>query len=112
VTKITAVPNMTLATPKVRAKHELLFCKPASEVDLLNILSLTQVSKQSVTNIISVTIVNLVMPKGNAKHEPLFYKPGIRGGLVEHPKSDTSSTTKCDQNHISHFFINLITSKV
>ncbi len=57
-----SVTNINLATPKGRAKHELLFCKPASEVDLLNILSVTQVSKQSVTKIISLIFINLVTP--------------------------------------------------
>ncbi len=77
-----SVTNINLVTPKVRAKHELLFCKLASEVYLWNILSVTQVSKQSVTNIISVTIVNLVTPKGRAKHEPLFYRPASEMGLL------------------------------
>ncbi len=60
---------MDLATPKVGAKHELLFDKPASEN-----ISRTQAAHQRVTKIISMTTMNSVTPKVGARHELLFDK--------------------------------------
>ncbi len=46
--------------------------------------------------------MNLDTPKALAKHELLFNKPATgdaEAGLLT-SKSDLSSTTKCDQNHV------------
>jgi hypothetical protein len=65
---------LNLVSPKVGAKHELLFKKPASEVAFEH-LNLTKAVQQSVTQILSVTMLNLVTPKVEAKPEHLFKKP-------------------------------------
>jgi len=52
-------------------------------------------------------VMNLVTPKAGAKHELLFNKPASSlfrwVGLTS--KSDLSSTTKGDQNHIFENYV-------
>jgi hypothetical protein len=68
VTQIISLTIINLITPKVGAKHEILFNKPALEAGLLNIQDRLK-RHNSVTKIVSVTVMNFVIPKAATKQE-------------------------------------------
>jgi hypothetical protein len=113
VTKIISLTVVNLVTPKAGAKesylkHLRIWLRLKVELSMSFCLTnwsmlYIHVQQQSVTKIISPRFANLVMPKVGAKHDHLFNKLvyDVPRWVFWISKSNLSSTTKCDQNHIS-----------
>jgi hypothetical protein len=91
---------INLVTPKVRAKHELLFNKPDSGLWVLYVEHLHRkwIAQQGVTKFKASNVIIWVALKAAAKFELLLYT--LR--RVCWPlRSDLRNTIKCDYKHIS-----------